>query len=122
MIITSITISDLLIIWMMVIHVPGPKLPTQVCLWVRPFAQELGGIQVQYILNILSIYKYVPSGDDGDDDNRSDKAGGKSNSILTQFIKHMNKATLNTVMIAIINTIVMLTQDFANLPVCHKNI
>merc|ERR1712226_321464 len=28
---------------------------------------------------------------------RSDKAGGKSNSILTQFIKHMNKATLNTV-------------------------
>jgi len=28
---------------------------------------------------------------------RSDRAGGKSNSILTQFIKHMNKATLNTV-------------------------
>ena len=72
--------------------------------------------------SIYSIYKNVPSGDDDDDDNRSDKAGGKSNSILTQFIKHMNKATLNTVMIAIINTIVMLTQDFANLPVCHKNI
>ena len=31
------------------------------------------------------------------DDHRSDRAGGKSNSVLTQFIKHMNKATLSTV-------------------------
>ena len=31
------------------------------------------------------------------DDRRSDRAGGKSNSVLTQFIKHMNKATLSTV-------------------------
>jgi len=28
---------------------------------------------------------------------RSDRAGGKSNSVLTQFIKHMNKATLSMV-------------------------
>ena len=105
---------------MMFIHVPGHRYVYE-CV---PLLKNLAGFRFNIfsIYSVYSVYKYVPSGDDGDDDNRSDKAGGKSNSILTQFIKHMNKATLNTVMIAIINTIVMLTQDFANLPVCHKNI
>ena len=93
------------------------RMVPQVCLWVRAFAEEPGGIQV-FANNRYSLKKWhfawimwcfvtpdpPPNNNqvsrfsfENYDDCRSDRAGGKSNSILTQFIKHMNKATLNTV-------------------------